>query len=74
MPLLGGTDSPIAPCALGSGRYAELEPIWIALEQGDRRGLCLEQRDGRVDDRLEQILLGVRVQTPGNRRPPRCLT
>ena len=58
---------------LGTGCDAELEPIRVALEQGDRRRLGLEQGDSRVDDRLEQRLLGVRVEAAGNRRPPRCL-
>ena len=57
----------------GPGRDAELEPVRVALEQGDRRRLGVEQRDRGVDDRLEQRLLGVRVEAAGNRRPPRCL-
>ena len=58
--------------ALGAGRDAELEPVRVALEEGDRRSLGLEQRDRGLDDRLEQVLLCARVKSAGNSRPPRC--
>jgi hypothetical protein len=48
-----------------------LEPIGIALEQGYRRGLGIEQADRGVDDRLQELLLDGALQSAGNNRPPR---
>ena len=59
------------PRALWAGGHPEFEAIRIGLEQGDGSCFCVEQADGRVDDRLQESLLTVGVESGRNRRPPR---
>jgi len=49
-----------------AGRDPILEPVRIALEQRDRRGLRVEEADRGVDDRLQQLLLDRPCQAAGN--------
>ncbi len=52
------------PRALLARGHAELEAVRIALEDGDRGGLGVEEGDRGVDDRLQQCRLRIALQAP----------
>ena len=56
--------------ALGAGRDPEDEHVAGRVEEGERRGLGLEQEDGGLDDRAEDGLGAAELEAPGDLGAP----